>query len=69
MDHTRPDGRNCAVSRSFLAGKVIETKTQKELIMEAWDRLYPGDKEAEKQKRNEAIWAKEQVNRKARGLL
>lgn len=59
MDHARPDGRNCSNSRSNYAGEV----------MKAWDRLYPGDKEAAKQKERERLWEKEEVNRKARGRL
>lgn len=66
MDHARPDGRNCAASRSNLAGKVIATKTQKELVMEAWDRLYGPEDRAERRKK---LWEKEEVNRKARSRL
>lgn len=40
-----------------------------DLVMEAWDGLYPGAKESEHQEELRRLWEKEEVERKAKGRL
>ena len=41
----------------------------KDLVMEAWDRLYPEDKQAERQQKRDRKWQAADVNRKAKEQL